>query len=96
MIGPAIVFTMSAFFRTGTISIAASICSIILSKSDSKSSFPKPAQIFDSYYILNYTENTYILNTVVQSTYIKVIWNSSVSMFKPLPSYMTKMACINP
>lgn len=83
-------FMMSAFFRTGTISIAASICSIILFKSDSKSSFPKPAQTFTSYYILNYTENTYILDTVMQFTYMKAIWNKSVIMFKLLPSYMRK------
>lgn len=70
MIGPAIVFIMSALFRTGTISIAASICSIILSKSASKSSFPKPAEIFGSYYILNYTENSYILDTVAQTANI--------------------------
>lgn len=72
--GPAIVFTMSAFLKTGTISIAASICSIILSKSDSKSSFPKPAQIFDSYYIYLHREHIHFQYSYGIYLYIKVLW----------------------
>lgn len=42
VIGPDTMLTMSAVFSTGTISMAISTCSIILSRSDSKSSLPKP------------------------------------------------------
>ena len=40
--GPLTILMMSAFFKTGTMSMAASTCSMIRSRSDSKSSFPKP------------------------------------------------------
>ena len=40
--GPLTILMMSAFFKTGTKSMAASTCSMIRSRSDSKSSFPKP------------------------------------------------------
>lgn len=42
--GPLTILMMSAFFKTGIISMAASRWSVIRSRSDSKSSFPKPRE----------------------------------------------------